>query len=251
MRLTCPGIETATRTFKYPLAFLFKEHYMGRPIRDLSKEGPFGRLTVISCVGRKLGGNVYWLCRCECGELREVRGSHLTSANTMSCGCARDERCAQLGRRSGGNNRTHDASGTPTFSSWRCMISRCCNPRHPHYNRYGGRGILVHPRWSDFDSFLADMGERPPGMTLDRIDNDDDYKPGNCRWATTREQHTNMSSNVLLHFDDRVQTIVEWAEELGIKSKTLWSRLNVCGWSVEQALTTPVERRKERIPSHV
>ena len=145
MKLTCPGIETASRTFKYPFAFLSKEHHMGRPVRDLSKEGRFGRLTVISCVGRKFGGNVYWLCRCKCGELRKVKRSHLTSQTPMSYR-RRNEQCAQLGRRSGGNNRTHNASGTPTLSSWRCMISRCCNPRHPHYNRYGGRGILVHPR---------------------------------------------------------------------------------------------------------
>ncbi len=215
---------------------------MGRPVRDLTKEGPFGRLAVISCVGSKFGGNTYWLCRCDCGELTQVRGSHLTAGDVTSCGCARAERCAALGRR--GLARTHGASGTPTFNSWKSMLSRCFDPRHPSWADYGGRGITVCRAWFDYPAFAADMGERPAGLTIDRIDTNGNYEPGNCRWSTNREQQTNKSNNVSLTFDDRTQTIVEWAEELGLKPATLWSRLNVCGWSVEKALATPSKPRR-------
>jgi hypothetical protein len=217
---------------------------MGRPMRDLVKEGPFGRLNAIKYVGRKFGGNAYWLCRCECGEELEVRGSHLVDGNVKSCGCLTRDNCAELGCKSGGWNRTHGASGTPTFQTWRGMFSRCFDPGHESYEDYGGRGIKVCDRWLEYENFVADMGQRPVGMTLDRENTDGNYEPGNCRWATNREQQTNKRNNVNLTFGGRTQTMVEWAEERGLDPGLLWQRIRKLRWPVEKALTTPIKERK-------
>lgn len=217
---------------------------MGRPMRDLAKEPPFGRLTAIRPVGRKFGGNMYWLCRCECGEEIEVRGSHLVERRVQSCGCLARDNCAEVGRRSGGWNKTHGASHTPTCRTWAGMVRRCTDQGHESYQDYGGRGIKVCDRWLQYENFVADMGERPDGMTLDRYpDMNGNYEPSNCRWATNREQQTNKRNNVLLAFEGRTQTMVEWAEEIGLSPKTLWHRLNTCGWSAEKALSEPLMGR--------
>jgi hypothetical protein len=216
---------------------------VGRPVRDLTKEGPFGRLTPFESVGRKYGGNTYWLCRCECGEIKPVKGSHLTGGNVQSCGCLARETCAITGHANGGKNKTHGASGSPTFNSWKAMMARCNDTSHPGYLDYGGRGISVCEGWLSYDGFRADMGDRPENTTLNRKNNDGPYDQSNCNWATNREQALNTSRNVWIDFDGRSQTIIEWAEELGMSPKTIWSRMNVLGWSVEQTLTQPVHGR--------
>jgi hypothetical protein len=120
------------------------------------------------------------------------------------------------------------------------MIDRCTNPNNKAYARYGGRGISVCERWlSGFDAFISDMGERPPGTSIDRIDNDGDYEPVNCRWATAEEQMANTSRSVMLTFRGKTQSVGDWCKELGLKPFTVYSRLNQFGWSTERALTTP------------
>lgn len=129
---------------------------------------------------------------------------------------------------------------TKTQNSWDAMKNRCRNASHPQYANYGGRGIKVCDRWADsFDNFLADMGERPPGMTLDRIDGNGDYCPENCRWATRSQQLRNRRDRPPIMAFGRAQQPIEWAEEFGISVRALHSRLKR-GWSLEDALTKPI-----------
>jgi hypothetical protein len=115
-------------------------------------------------------------------------------------------------------------------------MSRCNDKTHP---RYGGRGIRVCARWRDFENFLADMGEAPPGMYLDRIDNDGDYEPGNCRWATAKQSIDNRSTTRFITHDGLTLCVRDWERKLGMKQCTLWRRLKM-GWSEHRALTEPV-----------
>lgn len=146
----------------------------------------FGRLTAIELRGRSKSGNAFWLCRCECGVEKIVVSGALRSGNTTSCRCYHREI-------SGVHLKTHGRSRTKEHRIWCGMINRCTNPRQPHYHRYGGRGIKICQRWREsFEAFFEDMGLCPsPKHSLDRIDNDGDYAPGNVRWATYKEQRAN------------------------------------------------------------
>lgn len=126
-----------------------------------------------------------------------------------------------------------------TRASWYAAHQRCGNPGVIGYQRYGGRGIAVCERWGDFECFLADMGVRPPGMTLDRIDGSRGYEPGNCRWATMRTQQRNRSSNRLVTVDGVTRPVIEWVELSGVKFTTFVARLDR-GWSPEEAVGRPV-----------
>lgn len=153
----------------------------------------FGRLTTqletrlpIPPKGKKTG-NKAWMCRCDCGTELMVRLYSLTNGNTISCGCAKRERAA-----SGSMTRTHGMTHSRTFVTWRSMIARCYNPKQNRYQYYGGRGISVCDRWKNsFEAFLADLGPRPQGMTIDRKNSSNNYALGNCRWATAKEQANN------------------------------------------------------------
>lgn len=153
----------------------------------------YGRLTVISLdttrVARRNGK--MWLCRCDCGARASVSGERLRNGRTRSCGCLRVEM-------RGTQTLTHGMSKSPTWNCWQRMRRRCYDPNSIQYPYYGGRGITVCERWEKFENFLEDMGEVPPGMSIDRIDNDKGYEPGNVRWATKTEQARNKRSNVRL-----------------------------------------------------
>jgi hypothetical protein len=134
------------------------------------------------------------------------------------------------------------SGSTREFRTWSGMKERCSNPRNPSFSHYGGRGITVCEWWLKFDNFLADMGLKPPGMSIERIDNDGDYEPGNCRWATTSEQSRNKTNNVFVTFRGQTLIVKDWAYILGIKADTIEHRLSR-GFPVERALSANDLRR--------
>jgi hypothetical protein len=134
----------------------------------------------------------------------------------------------------------HGLSRTPAYPVWCNMKTRCYNESSTFYAEYGGRGITVCERWREsFSAFYEDMGERPAGMTIERLDNDKGYEPGNCVWATRKVQSRNRRGRRLLTIDGKTQTMAEWSEECGIALRTIWERCNL-GWSDADAVTTPV-----------
>lgn len=141
---------------------------------------------------------------------------------------------------------------TPTYVSWKSMISRCFHLGNGAYKDYGAKGITVCHRWRSFLTFLADMGEKPtPRHTLDRIANNGNYEPGNCRWATLNEQARNKSNNAMLTYGGVTKPIADWADEVGLKAKTIKARLTRFGWSIEKALyTKPLSIREVSALGH-
>ncbi len=151
-----------------------------------------GRLTVVRRSENASNGRTRWQCRCDCGREIVAGVSNLKSGHTRSCGCLNSEVASAKARRtnlSHGHNQV--GKQTPTHRSWDAMLKRCRNENHVSYSSYGGRGITVCERWLSFKNFLADMGERPEGTSIDRVNNDGNYEPGNCRWATRSEQQRN------------------------------------------------------------
>lgn len=173
----------------------------------------FGKLVVVSYAGAS-GVGARWNCLCDCGTMREVYRNNLIRNQIRSCGCLRRQLTSDRAK-------THGMTHTPTYISWSRMRSRCFDPNNHTYHRYGGRGITVCGRWESFENFIADMGERPEGRTLDRIDNDGPYSPENCKWSTQKEQTRNMARTVKF----QGKTLREWSEELGIKYATLGWRM--------------------------
>lgn len=198
----------------------------------------FGRLTVLGFAG-KMGRNATWFCKCECGKITKVQSGALKNGHTSSCDCLRKEMAMKACTMHGHNGRNGKRSRI--YQAWASMIQRCNNPNSIRYYDYGGRGIKVCERWKKFENFLEDMGERPRRTSIDRIDNDGNYEPGNCRWATDKEQANNKRNNRFLFFDGSKRTVGEWAERIGINRSTLIGRLNK-GWDTKKALTTPIRK---------
>lgn len=131
--------------------------------------------------------------------------------------------------------KTHLMTNTPTYGTWRGMLERCSNPNNRHWHIYGAKGITVCQRWQKFENFLADMGERPEGKTLDRIDNSKGYNVDNCRWATSSEQSRNTERNVWIEWDGKLKVLKDWAREMGLTDSALSIRIE--RWGLERAMT--------------
>jgi len=186
----------------------------------------YGRLLVEVACDRTNAGKKLWRCVCDCGNVTHVPSGHLNSGHTQSCGClsretARSNRLAEQK-----HGAAKNASPTPTYVSWLSMRKRCLSPVNKDYPGWGGRGICIAPEWDDFSSFLADMGERPPGTSLDRIDNNGDYCKENCRWATAKQQGRNQRSTKLnpelvkaIIADTRPQAVI--ASDYGVNQVTI------------------------------
>jgi hypothetical protein len=199
----------------------------------------FGRLLVIDMAGVTASRSAVWRCVCDCGRTKNVSGKNLRSGESQSCGClGKERRAAGTKRAKTTHGETAGPSNSRTYRIWTNMISRCTNPKFDAYPWYGGRGIAVCERWRTFPNFLADMGRAPEGMTLDRTESSGDYEPGNCRWATKREQANNKRNNRVIEWRGERLTQAQWAERVGLDQKLISARL-IKGWSVEAALCTP------------
>lgn len=203
-----------------------------------------GRWTVVALArivdakGRK---RRYAVCECECGQKRNVLLYHLRNRATQSCGCLIREKHTEHGE---SNSRLQKE--TPEHSVWSGMISRCTNEKATEYSNYGGRGISVCDRWLSYANFLEDMGRRPSQEhSIDRIDNEKGYSPGNCRWATRKEQCRNKRTNRLITARGETKTIAEWAEITGLRFGTISERLRH-GWSEESAVLEPLKIIRKR-----
>lgn len=205
----------------------------------------FGRLTVLSEAPRKVSPSGFSACaasvRCDCGAELVVRAGSLKFGHTQSCGCLQRELTAV---RIADRSRTHGQSGkttrTPEYYIWTTMKHRCLAPTDKQYARYGGRGIIVCDRWRDsFEAFFEDMGKRPsPAHSIEREDVNGNYEPGNCVWATAKEQARNRTNSMLVTINGETRPMIEWAEINGVPYQTAFGRTKK-GWDPIEAVTTP------------
>ena len=186
----------------------------------------FGRWTVISKVAEKnFRGEIRWNCVCDCGTQKTVLAGSLRKQISVSCGCYSADR-----------TRKHGMEGTATYNCWANLLTRCRNVHNRQYNDYGGRGISVCERWHSFENFLADMGEKPEGFSIDRINNDGDYEPGNCRWASYRQQINNRRNTPMVMYQGETMAVSFLADKVGIRRKLLLDRIRR-GLSIEDAIS--------------
>lgn len=192
---------------------------------------------VAAYVGRTAQKMSLWECRCDCGNKSTVQTGNLTSGNTTSCGCYWIEVASHL-------PQTHGMTNSPEYTVWCEMIRRCEDKQRNNFKNYGGRGITVCSRWrKSFSAFFEDMGAKPTqDHSIERENNDGNYEPGNCRWATRKEQGRNTRANRLLEYNGRTACLSEWAEVAGLSTRAFHHRLSR-GWSVERAITTPNLRK--------
>lgn len=217
----------------------------------------FGRLTVLGEATRIVSPSGFAALaahvRCDCGVEKVVRASDLNAGYTRSCGCLQRELTAV---KIADRNRTHGQSGkvrrTPEYYTWHTMKDRCHNAKSKNFPGYGGRGIMVCERWrNSFEAFFSDMGHRPSSAhSIERINNDGNYEPENCRWATRNEQARNRRSSTAVTVGDRTLTVVEWSEETGVDAVIIYQRLKR-GWGPEAAVrTAPMRKGVKRGTEH-
>lgn len=187
------------------------------------------------------GVRAQWLCECKCGVRKIINGGNLLQKISTSCGCRKRmltiKRCTKHGHTAGGKT-------SPEYYTWHSIKRRTTDPNDKNYKHYMGRGIKMCQRWiNSFETFLADVGRKPKwARSLDRIDNDGNYEPGNVRWATQSQQTRNTRKSISITYNGRTQNIRDWAEEIGMSPDVLYARIRVYGYSVEEAMTKPIGR---------
>lgn len=216
------------------------------PLR-ISQGATFGRLTAESRV-ENVGGRQRWRFSCSCGGSIETPVERVISGRTLSCGCLRAESWRTVRQAGPAAKFKHGASKSLAGVSWKNMMNRCTNPSASNYSDYGGRGIGVCERWRNFDNFFADMGERPSRRhSIERIENDKGYEPGNCRWATKAEQQRNTRRSLTATFQGRTMTLFEiyarGRPDGSVTRATFVARVRL-GWEVEMALAQPVRKNR-------
>lgn len=206
--------------------------------KDLSMQR-FGKLQVMEYMYSK-DGHTYWLCKCDCGNEVIRRSDHLITGRSKSCGCLRKEMLRQ-------RKTTHGKTHTRLYNIWSGMKRRCINSNDKRYEDYGGRGITVCDEWKDdfqaFHDWAMENGYEEH-LTIDRINNDGNYEPSNCRWATYQQQNKNYSRNRLITFEGRTQTVEQWAKEKDIAYSALYQRLFIYKWEIEEAFSKPIRGEK-------
>lgn len=195
----------------------------------------FGSWTVLGFHSRAKHGQAIWMCRCACGTEKPVIMSSMQKGKSTSCGCeATSKRVLKQTK--------HGMAGTPTYKSWHQMHQRCEGKSGHEY--YKDSGITVCERWASFDSFYADMGDRPPGTTLDRIDGSKGYEPGNCRWASALTQANNRKTNIRELVNGVDLTPAEAARKFNVHISMVRHRMRK-GWTLEQAVSVASQRNSK------
>jgi hypothetical protein len=194
----------------------------------------FMYLTIVSDAGRDKNGR-YVIAQCKCGSVRRYRLSHVKYGKILSCGCYNSERASE-------RQKTHGLSKHPLYKVYRSMKARCYNPNVKKYERWGGRGIIICDLWlNSFEVFYewSLKNGYSKGLQIDRINNDGNYEPSNCRWVEHKINARNTRTNVFVQYNGETKTIAEWCEIVGISQKRFYSRRHR-GWSVEKTLSTPL-----------
>lgn len=183
-------------------------------------------------------------CKCNCGNLWTGKLQNIKRETTTSCGCYKTKTLKENPR-----GKTHGLVNTSEYYSWNAMKNRCLNKNAPNYHNYGGRGITVCDRWKDsFENFYTDMGSKPKkGYSIDRIDNNGNYEPNNCKWSSQKEQTNNQRTNKLLTYKNKIQTLSQWCEELNLNRDTVIERLNKYKWTIEKVLETKTNPKKLKL----
>lgn len=193
----------------------------------------YGKL-VVKYAASNEGEDTRWICQCDCGSQIIRRTSFLRHGHTTSCGCGR---------------KTHRDTNSPTYKTWKRLRERCLLKSNPSYRHYGGRGITVSESWMTYANFLADMGKKPAGTSLDRIDNNLGYFKGNCRWASVTEQQRNKRTTIMIEHNGETLPLRTWCERVELPYHIVWQRIKNSKWSVDKALTTPVLPRFGILPA--
>lgn len=216
------------------------EKKKGNRFKDLTNIR-FGKLLAISPVRKPYNKKYYWECICDCGKKTIVLSSNLTRQNSTSCGCARGN--------IGELTTKHGMTKTRMFKIWTGVRKRCTNPRCKSYKNYGGRGIILSPKWNNFIHFYNDMKEGyADDLSLDRIDHNGNYEPGNCRWATQKTQNRNRRNNHIVVCENQHKTLAEWSELSGVNYTVIAYRIKN-GWDIKKAIYTPTIQQAKSLKS--
>lgn len=216
------------------------ENKRGNRFKDLTNIR-FGKLVAIKPIKKPCDRKMYWECICDCGKNVIVLSSNLTRNNSKSCGCSRE--C--IGERT----TKHGMTETRMFKIWTGVRKRCTNPKCKSYHNYGGRGITISPKWDNFINFYNDMKEGyADDLSLDRIDHNGNYEPGNCRWATQKTQNRNRRNNHIVNCENESKTLAEWSEISGVNYTVIAYRIKN-GWDTKKAIYTPTIQQGKSLKS--